>query len=91
MSQGLSPLSTSLLLSCGSLLLAASSMALARRVNYVDHLPAFNAMAAAMLALCAAALIAGVVGTWKSRGRSLSLWLADAVALLVLGMFAFNP
>lgn len=91
MTQRPSLLSTSLLLSSGSLLLAATSMVLARRVNYVDHLSAFNAMAAAMLVLCAAALTAGLVGTWKSRGRSLPLWLADAVALLVLGMFAFNP
>jgi len=87
----LSLLRTSLLLSAGSLLLACTSTILGQRVNYLDYLPAFNAMAATMLALCIAALAAAVVGTWKSRGRSTTLWLADLIAVLILAMYVFNP
>lgn len=83
-------LNASLLLSAGSLLLAFVSIAAGRRVNYLDHLGAFNAMAAAMLALGAAALVVGAVGTWKSRGRSASLWLADALAVLVVSSYVFD-
>ena len=74
----------SLLLSAGSLLLALVSITIGRRVNYLDHLTLFNLMAAAMLALGVAALAAGVVGTWKSRGRSAAMWLAIAIAILIL-------
>ena len=84
-------LRTSLLLSASSLLLACTSIVLGGRVNYLDYLPAFNAMAATMLALCIAALTAAVVGMWKSRGRSITFWLAVVIAVLILGMFVFNP
>ena len=80
----------SLLLSAGSLLVALVSTLLGRRVNYLDHLPLFNSMAATMLALGVAALAAGVAGTWKSRGRDATPWLADAIAVLVLGLYVFN-
>jgi hypothetical protein len=48
-------------------------------------------MAMAMLVLSVGALVTGVVGTWKSRGRSMTLWLADVIAVLVLGTYVFNP
>ena len=83
-------LSASLALSAGSLLLATTSVLLGRRVNYLNYLPVFNAMAVGMLALCVGALAVGVVGTWKSRGRSPELWLADALSILVLGLFLFD-
>jgi len=83
-------LSASVALSAGSLLLATTSVLVGRRVNYLDYLPAFNVMAAGMLALCLGALAVGVVGTWRSRGRSPGLWLADTLAVLVLGLFLLD-
>jgi hypothetical protein len=84
------PSSASLLLSAGSLLLGLVSMTLGRRVNYLDYLTLFNSMAAAMLALGAAALAAGVIGTWKSRGRSGVMWLASAIAVLILCLYLLD-
>ena len=79
----------SLLPSTGSLLVALVSVILGRRVSYLDHLAAFNSMA--MLALGVAALVVGLVETWKSRGRSASAWLADLLAVVVVGLYVFNP
>lgn len=81
----------SFLLSAGSLLLATVSIVLGQEVNYLDYLSLFNAMAAGMLSLSAAALLVGLVGTWKARGRSVLLWSADAVALMVAALYVFNP
>ena len=80
----------SLLFNVGSLFLMHVSVALGRRVYYLDHLPLFNAMAAGILALSAAALATGLAGTWKVRGRSAWLWFADGVALLVLAEILFD-
>ncbi len=83
-------LRVSLLLSAGSLFLALVNILLGRRVHYYDDLAAFNAMAAVMLALGVAALVIGLVGTWKARGRSAPLWMADALALLVVGFYLLD-
>lgn len=59
-------------------------------MNYLDHLPAFNAMALGMLVLCLGGLAVGVVGTWRSRGRAATLWLANALAALLLVTYLFD-
>lgn len=83
-------LNASLLLSAGSLFLALVSILLGRRVDYYDHLSAFNLMAAAMLSLGVAAFVVGLVGTWKARGRSVAFLAADVLALFVVGLYVFD-
>lgn len=90
MTRTLSHSRASLLLSAGSLLLGLVSITTGRRVNYLDHLALFNSMAAAMLALGAAALVAGALGAWKSRGRSATAWLASAIAVLILSLYLLD-
>jgi hypothetical protein len=84
-------LNLSLLLSASSLSLATVSVLIGRRVDTIHHLGLFNAMAMAMLAFGAGALAAGLIGTWRARGRSAPLWLADAVASSVVALYLFNP
>jgi hypothetical protein len=86
-----SPAIVSLLFSAGSLLLATTSVVIGRQVNYLDHLALFNAMAAGMLSLSVAGLVAGLVGTWKARGRNALLWSANVVAAMVTALYLFNP
>ena len=83
-------LQTSLVMSVSSLLLAFISIALGQRVNYLDYLPFFNAMALVMLSLGVGALLLGLLGTWRTRGRSLPLWFANVLALLVLSLYLFD-
>ena len=90
MTRTLSHLTLSLLLCALSLLLAVGNTLLGQRVNYLDYLTFFNVMAVSMLALSVAALATGALGTWKARGRSPALWLANAIALLLLGAFLFD-
>ncbi len=80
----------SLLSSAASLLLAATSIVIGRQVDYLDHLPLFNAMAAGMLALVLAALLSGLAGTWKARGRGAWLWSANVVAVFATAFLLFN-
>ena len=80
----------SLLLSVGSLLLASISIELGRQVNYLTYLSFFNVMTVGILSMSAAALLVGLVGTWKTRGRSTSLWLANAVAVYVIALMCLT-
>lgn len=80
----------SFLLSASSLLLASISIILGQQVNYLDYLPFFSAMALLMVSLGIAALLMGLVGTWRMRGRSMPLWIANVVALLVLSLYIFD-
>ena len=75
----------SLALTTCSLLLGLVNIQLGRRLNYLEHLPIFNSMAAAMLALVVAGLVVACVPLVRARGRSASLWLAAALAIVVLG------
>ena len=52
-----SPRNVSLLLTGSSFLLGLVSIQLGRRLNYLEHLPVFNTLAAVMLVLVAAALV----------------------------------
>ena len=80
----------SFLLSATSLLLASVSLILGQQVNYLDYLSFFSAMALLMVASGIAALLMGVIGTWQTRGRSVPLWIANVVAILILSMYAFD-
>ena len=80
----------SFLLSASSLLLASISIMLGKQVNYLAYLPFFNAMALLMVSLGIAALLLGLIGTWRTRGRSTLLWVANVVALLVLSLYVFD-
>ncbi len=86
----LSYLNASLLLSAISLVLATISGLAGRRVNYLDYLQIFNAMAALMLATSVAAFAIGTIGTWKERGQGASLWLADVLAVAIVALFLFD-
>lgn len=95
---GESPISSRISLTAGSLLLTAASIvvavvsvALASRVNYLDHLPLFNSMAAAMLALVGAAVMAAAVGVGRARWGTVHGWGAVAVALAWAALLVFNP
>ncbi|MEM9907568.1 MAG: hypothetical protein AAF921_21370 [Cyanobacteria bacterium P01_D01_bin.44] len=84
------PLRTSLWLSASSLLLASVSLVLGQQVNYLNHLSFFNAMALGMVSLSIAALLIGLIGTWQTRGQSVTLWLANMLALVILGLYLFD-
>jgi hypothetical protein len=43
-----------------------------------------------MLSLSVAGLGVGLVGTWKASGRSTPLLWADALSLLVVGLYMLN-
>lgn len=81
------PRNISLMLTASSFLLALVSIQLGRRLNHLEHLPMFNLLAAAMLVLVIAGLVVAFVPLVKTRGRGASLWLAAAVAIVVLGAF----
>jgi hypothetical protein len=91
MSSRISLTAGSLLLTAASILLAVVSVALASRVNYLDHLPLFNSLAAAMLVLVGAAILAAAVGVRRARLRTFNGWGAFAVALAWAALLVFNP
>ena len=76
----------SLLLTTTSILLAFAAIQLGHRLNYLEHLPMFNAMAAGMLALVVAGLVFAAVTLVRARGMGGSLWFAASLATVVLGM-----
>ena len=80
----------SLVLTTGSLLLALVNILLGRRLNYLEHLPMFNTLAAGMLALVAAALVVAGVPLVKARRRSASLWLVAVLAGFVFGLYLLD-
>lgn len=80
----------SLLLSISSLLLASVSIILGNQVDYLAYLLFFNTMAWLMVSLSIAALLLGLIGIYRTRGQSRSLWFASIVALLVLGLYIFD-
>jgi hypothetical protein len=62
-----------------------------RRVNYRDHMTLFSEIAVAAFLAASGALLAGLFGTWKSRGHSWRLGAADGLAVLILAWFVFTP
>ena len=80
----------SLSFTTASFLLGLISILIGRRVHYLDHLPVFNAIAATMLALVVVGLAAPVVPLWRSRGRGASLWIAAALALVVVATYLLD-
>lgn len=86
----LSPRNASLVLTASSFLLGLLSIGLARRLNYIEHLPVFNSLAAAMLVLVGAALVVAVVHLVRKRGRSGSLWGAAALAAAILASYLLD-
>lgn len=84
-------LRTSLALSAGSFSLALVAALLGQVVYYLDHLRFFNFLAVTMLVLAIGAITLGVIGTVRSRGRKISLWLADLFALALVAFFVWNP
>ena len=80
----------SLALSVASLIVASVSLTLGRQINYLNYLPLFNALALLMLGLAIAALLLALFGIWRSRGRSIGVWLANGVAVFVLSLYAFD-
>jgi len=79
-------LGVSVWLSAAAVLTGVTSILIGRRVNDIDHLALFNAMAIAILAFSAGAIGAGVAGIWRSRGRSPLLWFASALAVAVVAL-----
>lgn len=66
------------------------SVALGQLVNYLDNLLLFNAMALVMVLAGVAAVLVGLIGTWRTRGRSALLWFADTIALLTVALYVFD-
>jgi hypothetical protein len=68
----------------GAFLVAGTSLFLGARVNYLDHLSVFNALAATMLTLGVVGLACSVVGLWKARLRSMPFSITATLSLLFL-------
>jgi cytochrome bd-type quinol oxidase subunit 2 len=90
MTRSVSATRRSLMLTTGSFLLGLISIALGRRVNYLDHLPVFNVLAAAMLVLVVVAVVVAFAALVRSRGRGASLWLAATMGTAVLGIYLLD-
>ena len=86
----MSSLRTSVSCTAAALILAVGSMLLGKRVNYLDHLLAFNLLAASMLVLVVIGLVTAVVSLARSRGRSGPPWIAAVVAVVVLAGFLLD-
>ncbi len=80
----------SMMLSACSFLLALVSIQLGRRLNYIEHLPMFNSMAAVILALVCAGFVAALGALVKTQAKSPSSWLAVALALVILASYLFD-
>ena len=74
-----SSLKTTLWLSASSFLVAVFSVVLGQLVWYLDYLFLFSFLAVAIVALSVAALIAGAIGLWQTKGRRWPLWVATFV------------
>lgn len=72
-----------------SVAIAVLSVALAHRVNYLDHLSLFNALAMAILVLGLIALIAALGGAWSRRDTS--RWGLVAVIMAWNAFLFLNP
>ena len=81
---------TSLLLTSSSLLPGMVSIQMARRLDYLEHMATFNAIAAAMLGLVGLGLIVSVVALLRARGRATELWLAAALAIAVVSSYLLD-
>ena len=90
MTRSISATRRSLMLTTGSFLLGLVSIALGRRVNYLDHLPVFNMIALVMLALVVAAVTVACVALVRNRGRGASLWIAATMGSVILGMYLLD-
>ena len=73
-----------------SFLLGATNILVGRRVDYLEYLPLFNAMAVTMLGLVLVGLIAAIVALAKARGRGASPWLSATFASLVLATYLLD-
>ena len=80
----------SLVLTATSVALAGSSVYLGRRGSYVEHLLAFNILAAAMLGMAVAGLAVALVSLARTRGQGRPLWVAALVAAVVSGLYLLD-
>jgi hypothetical protein len=90
MTSRLSPRDVSIALTLGSVLLGVLNIGLGRRVNYLEHLTAFNSLAAAMLALVSIGFVVSVVSLVRNRGRNGSLWGSAALAAGILATYLLD-
>ncbi|MFN0151802.1 MAG: hypothetical protein ACKVU1_13975 [bacterium] len=67
-----------------AVLVAWMSLLAGARVRYLDHLMAFNLLAATMLLLGIAALACSLAGLWRARFRSAPFAAFGFVSLLFL-------
>lgn len=67
-----------------AVVVAGTSMILATRLRLVDHLPLFNALAAAMLAFGIAGLACSVAGAWRARFRRAPIAITGCLSLMFL-------
>jgi len=86
----LSPRGISLMLTTSSFVLGLVSIQLGRRLNYLEHLPMFNVLAAGMLVLVGAGLVVACVPLIMARGRSVPLWVASALAAVILASYLLD-
>ena len=84
MTSAISYRNLSFALSAASLVLAVINVVHGRRVNYLEHFMFFNVMAMGMLGLAVIALVAGVIGTRRARGRGASLWMVSGLAAVLI-------
>lgn len=80
----------SLALTITSILLGVVNILLGRRMNYYQHLPLFNSLAAAVLVLVGAALVFAFAALVRNRGRGASQWVAAGLAIVVLGGYLLD-
>jgi hypothetical protein len=67
--------------------LAALNISLGRTVSYLEHLPLFNLLAAAMLSTNVGGLALGLWGIRRIRGKSLPLLMSSMGLLVLLSWF----
>ncbi len=80
----------SLLFTVASVCVALVSIQLGRRMNYLEHLPLFNALAVTMLGLVGVGFLVALVSLIKARGRNVSLWWVAVLAIVVLGSYLLD-